>query len=39
LERRLVDVKPLISGVYPLADWEQALKQEGIKVVFSLNDA
>lgn len=39
LERRLVDVKPLISGVYPLADWEQALKQEGIKVIFSLNDA
>jgi len=25
LERRLVDVKPLISGVYPLADWKQAL--------------
>lgn len=36
LARRLVDVAPLVSGVWPLAEWEKAFAHRGLKAVFDL---
>lgn len=38
LERRLVDVEPLISGIWPLAEWRQAFAHPGLKAIFDLRD-
>lgn len=37
LERRLVDVEPLISGIWPLAEWEKAFAHPGLKAIFDLS--
>jgi threonine dehydrogenase-like Zn-dependent dehydrogenase len=37
LDRRLVDVEPLISGVWPLTEWREAFAHPGVKAVFDLS--
>lgn len=37
LERKLVEVEPLIGGIYPLAEWKDAFSgRHGLKVLFKL---
>lgn len=36
LARRLVEVEPLISGVWPLEQWEKAFAHPGLKAIFDL---
>lgn len=36
MERRLVEVEPLISGVWPLTEWQKAFAHPGLKAILDL---